>query len=293
VIADRPVAVVTGASGYLGSRISDTLEAAGWRVVKLARSPAQVTGECHAYDLTVPVTEQVRSVLRSADVFVHAAYDMSVTSEADIWRVNVEGTRRVLAAATDSATRRVLVLSSMSAFDGTTQMYGRAKLDIEAMTMRCGGIAIRPGVVIAESPRGMAGALHALTRLPFVPLLTGEPAVHVVREDELLQAVTALATVPDPGPITIPVAHSKPIPLRDLMTLLANGSGRDCRFVPVPWWAVYYALRSAEAAHLRLPFRADSLLALVRTPPDAADSEALRRLGVPISGYAPALAEQS
>ena len=74
-------------------------------------------------------------LLHSADVLVHAAYDLSLTSAADIWRVNVEGTRRLLEVAADARVRRILVLSSMSAFEGTTQLYGRAKLDIEAMTV--------------------------------------------------------------------------------------------------------------------------------------------------------------
>ena len=164
-----PVAAVTGASGYLGSRICTTLEARGWRVVRLVRSSSRSQQSACAYDLAAPVTTQVRELLHSADVLVHAAYDLSLTRAADIWRVNVEGTRHLLEAAADARVRRIIVLSSMSAFEGTSQLYGRAKLDIEATTAEYGGCAVRPGLVYGERSGGMAAALRKLTKLPIVP----------------------------------------------------------------------------------------------------------------------------
>ena len=93
-----PVAAVTGASGYLGSQICDTLETRGWQVW-LTGSPGMSHGQVLPYDLATPVTAQVREALGSANALIHAAYDLSLTSPADIWRVNVEGTRRLLEAA--------------------------------------------------------------------------------------------------------------------------------------------------------------------------------------------------
>ena len=86
-----PVAAVTGASGYLGSRICSTLELQGCQVARLVRSTGQGSGPEFAYDLAEPVTAQVREVLQSADALIHAAYDLSLISASDIWRVNVEG----------------------------------------------------------------------------------------------------------------------------------------------------------------------------------------------------------
>ena len=98
-----PVVAITGASGYLGSQICDTLESRGWRVIRLVRSPVPNHDRAFAYDLAKPITAQVREALRSANALVHTAYDLSLTSAADIWRVNVEGTRRLLEAAAESA----------------------------------------------------------------------------------------------------------------------------------------------------------------------------------------------
>jgi nucleoside-diphosphate-sugar epimerase len=216
---------------------------------------------------------------------VHGAYDLSLTSPVDIWRVNVEGTRRLLEVAADARMRRILVLSSMSAFEGTTQLYGRAKLDIEAMTVASGGCAVRPGLVHGERPGGMAAALRKLTRLPIVPVIAGGARLYTVREDDLMTAIAALVAIEILPPGTISVAHPTPVMLSELITEFAAQEGRRCRLVPVPWQLVYRLLRTAEALHLGLPFRADSLLGLVHTAPCLSDGEPLTGLGVTLRAF--------
>jgi len=283
--APAPVAAVTGASGYLGSRICTSLESRGWQVVRLTRTPSKRHGPAVAYALAEPVSNEVKEVLHSADVLVHAAYDLSLTSPVDIWRVNVEGTRRLLEVAADARMRRILVLSSTSAFEGTTQLYGRAKLDIEAMTVASGGCAVRPGLVYSERPSGMAGALRKLSRLPIIPVIAGGAGLYTVHEDDLMRAIVALAEVETLQPETISVAHPTPIVLPDLLKAFATQEGRPCRLVPVPWQLVYYLLRTAEIMRVRLPFRADSILALVHTAPCVGDDGPLTGLGVTLRAF--------
>lgn len=279
------IAVVTGASGYLGSRICATLSARGWSVVRLVRSPIPAAGSSFKYDIAGPVDEEVRNVLRSADVLVHAAYDFSVTSRADIWRVNVEGTRNLLQEARRADVRRILVLSSMSAYEGTAQLYGQAKLAIEEDTMAAGGCAIRPGVVIGKQPGGMAGALKKLASLPLVPVIAGNPTQYVVREEDLMAAIAALAVCEKLPRGPIGVANPIPVPFRDLLVALAAQESRRCHFVPVPWRLVYWVLRVGELMPIAPPFRADSLLGLVHSAPSVPGVEELRRLGITLLGF--------
>src|SRR5262249_13548316 len=149
----------------------------------------EVPGRVIRYELAAPITTEISDALRSADVLIHAAYNLSITGADDIRRVNVEGTRRLLQAAKEASIGRIIVLSSMSAFDGTSQLYGRAKLDIEAMTIEYGGCAIRPGLVYGEQAGGMAGSLRKLTALPVVPVISGGAGLYTVREEELLDAI--------------------------------------------------------------------------------------------------------
>ena len=285
MLTETPVVAVTGASGYLGSRICSTLESRGWQVIRLVRSPRQNHSGELAYNLAKPITDSLRQALRSADVLIHAAYDLSLTSAVDIWRVNVEGTRRLLEEATEVAVGRIIVMSSMSAFDGTSQLYGRAKLDIEAMTKEFGGCAVRPGLVYGEGSGGMAGALRRLTTLPVVPVITGRTGVYTVREDDLMMAIYALTSTPTPAPGTISVAHPTRVTLTDLLRVFAAQEGRRCRLVPVPWQLVYWPLRTAEFLRLRLSFRADSLLGLVHTTSGLSGMDQLDRLGVTLHAF--------
>jgi nucleoside-diphosphate-sugar epimerase len=281
------VAVVTGASGYLGSRICRTLEAKGWQVVRLTGSQPEIPGRVIRYELDAPVATEVSEVLRSADVLIHAAYNLSITGADDIWRVNVEGTRRLLQAAKEAGTGRIIVLSSMSAFDRTSQLYGRAKLDIEAMTVEYGGCAIRPGLVYGEQAGGMAGALRRLTALPIVPVISGGAGLYTVREDELLEAIDRLASVAVLGPGTISLAHPEKSTLAELLTSFAGQEHRRSRFVPIPWQPVYWLLRTGEFLRVPLPFRADSLLGLVYTASGLVGQKELAELGLTMSAFKP------
>jgi len=285
MINQTPVAAVTGASGYLGSQICRTLESRGWQVIRLTGSQKQSHGRVVSYELSAPITAQVSEALQSADALIHAAYDLSLTSSTDIWRVNVEGTRRLLKAAKEAATGRVIVLSSMSAFAGTSQLYGRAKLDIEEITVDLGGCAVRPGLVHSKQADGMAGALRKLTSLPIVPVIAGGAGVYTVREEDLMEAIALLASAATLEPGTISLAHPDKVTLTDLLRAFATQDNRRCRFFPVPWQLVYWALRSGEAMRLHLPFRADSLLGLVHIAPSLTGGDQLAGLGVTLHAF--------
>lgn len=288
MVRQAQVAAVTGASGYLGSQICETLESRGWQVVRFARSPERSHGQVLQYDLATPVTAPAQDALRSANALIHAAYDLSLTSPADIWRVNVKGTRRLLEAAKEAAVGRIIVFSSMSAFAGTSQLYGRAKLDIEAMTIEFGGCAVRPGLVYSDQAGGMAGAMRKLTTLPIVPVIAGGAGVYTVHEEDLMRAIALLASATTLEPGTISIAHPSRVTLLSLMRTFAAQENRRCRFVPVPWQLVYGLLRGGELMRLHLPFRADSLLGLIHTAPSLVGGDQLARLGVTLHAFKPA-----
>jgi nucleoside-diphosphate-sugar epimerase len=280
-----PVVVVTGAHGYLGSLISDKFASLGWTVIRLVRSPGQNENPALSYDLAMPITSQVTRSLMSADALVHAAYDLSLTSAADIWRVNVEGTRRLLEAATEAQVNRIVVLSSMSAFEGTSQLYGKAKLEIEAMTAQFGGCTVRPGLVYGERSGGMAGTLRKLTSFPIVPVIAGGTGVYTVWESDLAMAMVAITAAWTMQSGTISVAHPSRVPLAYILKSFAAQENRSCRLVPIPWRLVYCLLKTAEFLHLHPPFRADSVLGLVRTAPGLSGIDQLTRLGVTLHAF--------
>jgi len=281
---------VTGASGYLGSRICTTLESRGWDVVRLVRKPDPADRRSRHFDLAEEVPSES---LASVDLLIHAAYDQSLTRPVDIWRVNVEGTGRLLAGAREAGVRRLIVLSSMSAYEGTTQLYGRAKLEIEQLASQFGGCSIRPGLVYAKESRGMMAALNRIAGMRIVPVPSGNPRQFPVHEDDLMAVIAKLSEI-DPLPSTpIGVAQADPVALPDLLRVLAARQGRSSRFVTIPWQALYSVLRVAEFARLPMPFRADSLLGLVRPARGVPNSEFLPALGISLRGFDHSVADGS
>ncbi len=262
---ERPLCVgITGASGYLGTRLAEHFDRAGWRVIRLVRSPlAGVSSDRH-YDLKEAVDP---AVFDSIDVLVHAAYDLTARRSEEVWRNNVEGSRRLIDGARRYGVGRIIVVSSMSAFDGTTQLYGRAKLAIESATLAAGGYVVRPGLVWGDRPGGMAEALERLCRLRLVPLIAGGAHQFLVCDLDVSAAVVALATTTGLAPQVIGVADPHAVDFRSVLETFAQRQGLRCRFLPVPSWLVYWSLRAAEAVRVPLPIRADSVVGLVHCAP--------------------------
>jgi nucleoside-diphosphate-sugar epimerase len=270
------VAALTGATGYLGSVLEPALMNAGYSVRRLVRSPRPGTDD-RRYALG---DELDPDDLRGVHLLIHAAYDMGVTSRREIWTRNVFGSVRLLDAAISAEVARTITISSMSAYPGTRQLYGRAKLDIELAALNRDMAVIRPGLVYGPGWGGMAGTLRRLSGLPLLPDFGSRAVQFTVHEDDLATAVLAIGEMEDAPTVPVGAAHPTAIRFRDLLTALAVDQGRPTpRFVPVPPAAALAGLRGAETLRVPLPVRADSLLGLVRPAAAVANIEVLTQLG--------------
>lgn len=268
---------ITGANGYVGSVVRRALIESGRTVISLTRAPDGAADGWRWFDLSQRVPD---ATLEGIDALVHCAYDMSATRPRDIWRVNVGGTRRLLEAAARAGVARCLVISSIAAFDGTRQLYGRAKLSIEAAARQHSAVVVRPGLVFGSDGRGgMIGALRAATSLPVIPVPAARSPQYCVHEDDLAAGVIALLSGARVEPPVV-AAHPAPVTMLQLMATLAGERGAHPALLPVPWPPVYLALRAAELLPGRLlPIRADSLWGLSHPPPPP-DRSFAHRTGV-------------
>jgi nucleoside-diphosphate-sugar epimerase len=261
---EPPVVAITGASGYLGSILNEAFASGGFSVRRLVRSPSPGSGDrLFRLDSAGP-----SAALEGVDILIHCAYDMTLTQRADIWQTNVFGTTALFDMAISAGVRRTIAVSSMSAYPGTRQLYGRAKLETELAALSRGMCVVRPGLVYGPSWGGMAGTLRRLAAFPVLPDFGPKAYQFTVREDDLSAAVVALAVADEPPTCPVGIAHPDPVPFAALLASFAGTMGKSQpRFVPVPPMAVYGALRAAEFLSVKLPVRADSLLGLVRPAP--------------------------
>jgi nucleoside-diphosphate-sugar epimerase len=259
----RAVAI-TGANGYVGSTLRAAFAASGYRVIALQRSApaAEGTSDYMPYSLedgpTTGLPDDVAAV-------VHCAYDLRARDHAEIERINLGGTEKLLRAVGDVP---VVLISSMSAYSGTHQIYGRTKLACEDLVAGQGGTSLRLGLVHGSGDGGMIGALRKVAGLPLVPVLRPDSYQYAVHADDMAHCV--LATVEQPPPHRVlGVADPRRVPFSEIIrTLRAAATSAPLRPVPVSSALLYRALRTAEAVGLRIGFRADSLLGLMHPAPD-------------------------
>ena len=125
--SEAPIAAITGANGYVGTIVAEALMAAGFEVRRLVRRPRPETTD-HGYEISAGCSPDA---LKGVDLLIHCAYNFSATSRSEVWAANVYGTRSLMDLAVSTGVRRTIFVSSMSAYPGTRQIYGRGKLASE------------------------------------------------------------------------------------------------------------------------------------------------------------------
>ncbi|WP_425248548.1 NAD-dependent epimerase/dehydratase family protein [Chelativorans salis] len=181
-----PHTVVSGGTGYVGRFIVEALLAAGHTVAVLGRSaPAEgfFSAPVEFRPLSLEPATISPALLRSADYFVHAAFDHvpgryrgGEGEDPEVFRRrNLEGTAALFAAATDAGVRRAVFLSSRAVYGprppGTwleeadearpDTLYGEVKLTAERALeglsdVRFRGISLRVTGVYGPAAPGRA-----------------------------------------------------------------------------------------------------------------------------------------
>jgi nucleoside-diphosphate-sugar epimerase len=148
-------ALVTGATGFIGGRLTERLISEGVQVRGLARTPAkgqwlaELGVELVPGDITDPAS--LRTAIAGCQLVFHAAAWVSEGgSKAEVWAVNVAGTQNVVDAALAEEVERFVHLSSCAVYgslqqhniDETTptrmrgNLYGDSKVAAEEVLFR-------------------------------------------------------------------------------------------------------------------------------------------------------------
>jgi nucleoside-diphosphate-sugar epimerase len=255
---------VTGANGYVGGRILAHLRAHGFDAIALVRRPEPAQEPARRYALAEPLE---RGLLDGIDTIVHAAYDASQQGER-VREVNFDGSLPLLEAIAARGGRMVLI-SSLSAFEGTRSLYGQAKLALEGAVRERGGAVLRPGLVFGVGAGGLFGAIvAAASKVSVLPLPGGGSQRQFLAHDghlaELVAAVLSGRFAPADA---VFAAHEAPSTLRGIAQQIASARGRTLRLLPLPEAPTYLGMRAAELARLPLPFRSDSMVSLMHPIP--------------------------
>lgn len=262
-------ALVTGATGFIGSHIVDHLLARGDSVRALVR-PARAERSpllererlVWSYgDLTDPASLQ--SATHGIEVVYHAAALLTTHSDELMRLVNVTGVKNLLEACVQNRVERLVFISSVAAYAPTRDLvvsehaplggwgpYGRSKAEAEALirsyaeSFRLAYSIVRPCVVYGEGDHNnFTPRLLRLLRRAVIPVLTGDaPHMITVHAADVAQATILAGTHPKAVGQAYNVTGSAPTSLRELVGIYAELSGDRKRLLPIPRFGVRTAL---------------------------------------------------
>jgi 2-alkyl-3-oxoalkanoate reductase len=258
-------ALVTGATGLVGSHIVERLHADGWSVRALVRDARRAHWlESLGAELFVGDVVDGGAFVRAAascDAIFHcAAAIIPERAEWEAYRAtNLDGTRNAIAAAR-AADARLLHVSSVAVYGGAsryrdaptdesvelaplpeTAFYARSKRESEAMVLeahRRGDIwacAVRPDVVYGKRDRQFVPRIGKVLSRGFFPLLGGgRSTLAIVHAGNVADGAVRAIQTDIAGGNVYNLANDYDVTVRDFVRLAAQGLRRRVRFVPVP-----------------------------------------------------------
>ena len=250
--------LLTGANGFVGSRLLDRLLDAGHAPTLLLRPTADTAliepllSRCHVVPGALEDAASLDRACAGADAVLHVAGRTRAIHEQDFAAVNTEGTRRILDAANRQATvRHFVFLSSLAAAGPGTpdrpareedtphpvSAYGRSKRDAEARVRadaRMPWTVVRPPVVYGPHDREFL-PLFRMAQSRWLPLMhTGSQPLSIVYVDDLARAVAACLDRPACHGKIVHAAHPDWTTPAALAEGIAHAVGRPRRARTLP-----------------------------------------------------------
>ena len=257
-------ALVTGATGLVGSHIVERLLADGWRVRALVRdtSAAAWLGD-HGAELArgdILDGESLRAAMANCDTVFHCAALISASGSWDRYqRANIDGTRAVIDAAAASRARLVHT-SSVAVYGGGARYrdaptdedtplapldefawYARSKRESEHLVLdahatgELWATAIRPPMIYGRRDRQLVPRFARVIRTGFFPLFAhGRSTMSLVHASAVADGAVRAARCEIAGGRVYNLTNDFPVTVADMVQLASNGLGKRVRGIPVP-----------------------------------------------------------
>lgn len=315
------LALVTGATGFIGGHVAADLMAAGWRVRALVRPESMAAGRlpdgCEPAEGDMLDGAAVARAARGADAVVHlaAVYSLARARAAAVGHANVEGTRIVLAAARRTGAPMVHTSSVATVgmpADGTPGdedtpldparvigAYKRSKVASERLALDAAAGGQHVVVVNPTAPVGPGDHTPTPTGRIISDFLAGripayvDTGLNVVDVRDVAAGHRLALESGESGRRYI--LGNENMTLREILRVLAGLSGRAAPRVRIPHALAIAVAAVDEAVEGRMLGREpiaplDGAL-MARTRMFVNPSRAVRELGVPRSSARVALAD--
>jgi nucleoside-diphosphate-sugar epimerase len=274
-------ALVTGATGFLGSHIAERLIQRGDAVRALVRPASQRTfleslGGVEFVEGDITQAASLSAAVDGVDVIYHAAAMVGDWGPYRLFKsITVNGTRNLLKAAVAAGTPRFLHVSSdavyryqdlrtgvtedspMETYFGPLDYYRRSKTAAERIARRFqakGNIAlsiVRPALILGERDAAMLPGLIAFLKSPSAGYMgNARNVLPIVYAGDVAELCILAATKLAAAGQTYNAVNPEHVTQRDLIDTTAEIAGIPPPRRSVPFRVIYAAAMAMEAASL-------------------------------------------
>ena len=260
---------ITGAYGYLGSKIVKKLKKSVIEVVALTRNPRNSHELLFSLNQKTPSADEFKKM--KIDALIHCGWDLKVSiNQKKSLALNVYGSIKLLRNAVDANIKNIILISSMSAFDGCQSIYGKHKLRVEKAFIKQGAKIIRPGLIWSDSnPNGLYGVLCRVVKYsPVVPMIgTGSNKLFLVHDEDLTNLIfkTLTKNSQNKNEFIMTAAEPTAIKFKDILKTISLKNNKRTLFVTVPWRLIWLFLKFIEIVKLPFPLKSDSVIGLIKS----------------------------
>jgi nucleoside-diphosphate-sugar epimerase len=258
--------LITGASGFIGRRLTGALAKMGWQVRAASRDSSTIQTASGVERVAMPDLERPvdwPALLDGASHVVHLAgiaHAPGSLPDKLYTRVNADAAGE-LAEAARGRIERLVLISSVRAQAGLsadhpitekdaalpTDAYGRSKLAAERLIAQSGVtfIVLRPAVVYGKGVKGNIASLATLAKTPMpLPFAGLGNRRSLLALENFVSAISLVLVSEQAANETFLVADAEPISVADLVVAMREGLGRPPHLVKVPLGAVKRLMKS-------------------------------------------------
>jgi nucleoside-diphosphate-sugar epimerase len=253
-------ALVTGATGFLGSHVAAAWLEAGHKVRYTRRATSDTRWleglDVEAAEWDVTDSEGLRKALRDIDTVVHVAGVTRAPLKSDYFQVNATGSARLAEAAVKAGVSRFVLVSSLAARgpdggDGPVSPYGQSKRRGEDLVRlfeeKMEIVILRPGGIYGPRDSDLF-PLFEMAGKGWLVAPAGSPPLQPVYVSDVARLTVAAGTGEYAGLGPYPVAEEGRYRWREVRDGLASALNRRVRVMWLPKTVYIMAGVLAESA---------------------------------------------
>lgn len=263
--------LVTGATGFIGSHLVESLTARGWDVVCPVRDPSALRNLDSSAARVVGLERMESEIATSApiDYVIHVAGCTRALNYEGYRTANVDFAVRLLELfqhpSMRNGLRRFVLVSSQAAAgpsreDGTpvteqdppspVSLYGKSKLEAEraclALQERLPVTIVRPPTVFGPRDVDVLGIFRSAKYRIAAHIAGPDRLVSIIYVEDLVQGILAAAFSPAAQGETYYIANPVPVVWREFSLHAARVMGYGAVSVPVPLFVMRLAARAGD-----------------------------------------------